>query len=103
MTSLSQKLESLVLAMPGVVTVYSSGPSVTRGALELTSGSSSRVQVTGGDQSSSPDRIVVNVGLEAAAQAPVTATAIAAGIRAALPEGAATEIVVRISSVTAQQ
>ena len=100
MSSLSQQLENLVLEMPGVVTVFASGPLIARGALELTSGSASRVEVSGGDNDAYPDRIVVSVGLDAAAQAPVTATAIASGIRAALPEGALTEIVVRISSVT---
>jgi len=102
MNSLSLQIETLVLEMPGVVTVFSSGSLVARGALELTSGSASRVEVTGGDNSAYPDRIVVSVGLDAAAQAPVTATAIASGIRATLPEGAPTEIVVRISSVTGQ-
>ena len=102
MTSLPHELENLVLAMPGVVTVYSSGPRVAVGALELTNGSPSRVEVTAGDQGSDPERIVVNVGLDASAQAPVTATAIASAIRAALPAGATTEIVVRVSSVTDQ-
>jgi len=100
MTSLPHELENIVLAMPGVVTVYSSGPRVAIGALELTNGSPSRVEVTASGQGSDPERIVVNVGLDASAQAPVTATAIASAIRAALPAGAATAIVVRISSVT---
>ena len=99
MIDTARELENLVLALPGVVAVYAAEPAVTRSAKELLGGPSSRVAVTGGAGSNAPERIVASVGVSATAQAPVTAAGVAAAIRAVLPAGAETEIVVRISSV----
>ncbi|TBN58194.1 hypothetical protein EYE40_12780 [Glaciihabitans arcticus] len=86
-------LDALLLALPGVVSLYATEPAVARSARELVSGTRALVEV-------SPERIVANVAVDASAQAPVTAAAIADAIRATLPYGATTEIVVRISRVS---
>lgn len=93
-------LDSLVLALPGVVTLFATEPALARSALELVSGERSLIDVRG-PVDAAPDRITVSLGVDANHQAPVTAAAVAAAIRATLPPGAPTEIVVRISRVVA--
>lgn len=93
-------LDSLVLALPGVVNLFAAQPALARSALELVSGERSFVEVRG-PVDAVPERITVSVGVDASHQAPVTAAAVAAAIRATLPPGAPTEIVVRISRVVA--
>jgi len=100
MSALAQSLETLVLALPNVVTVYANETALTRSARELVGSEVSRIEVSMSD--ALPERITVNIGVDAAAQAPATAAAVAAAIRATLPPGSTTEIVVRISSVRGQ-
>ena len=96
---MSENLDSLVLGLPGVVSLFSTEPAIARSARELLSGERALVEVTG-PVDAAPERIVASVGVDANAQAPVTAAGVAAAIRATLPPDAPTEIVVRISRVS---
>jgi hypothetical protein len=98
MSDSTPNLDALVLALPGVVSLYAT-PSIARSARELVSAERGLVEVVQSSVDDAPDRISVSLGVDATAQAPVTAAAVASAIRATLPADAVTEIIVRISLV----
>ena len=89
-------LETVVRAVPGVVTLYEPDAAASRIARQLLPGSPSLIDL-GGDADS--PTITVSVGVDGSLQVPVTAAHIAEAIRAALPPGVDADITVRVSRV----
>ncbi|MBK4348202.1 hypothetical protein [Lacisediminihabitans changchengi] len=94
-SQLALKLDAVVRQVPGVVTLFAASPALVQSVRALTAGETSLIEV-GSDDSGL--MITVSVGVDADAQAPVTARLVSDAVRAAV-DGPA-EIHVRVSRVT---
>ena len=99
MSALALRLDAVVRQVPGVVTVFAAAPVIVQSVRELTAGETPLTVVATDDLGLT---ITVSIGVDAEAQAPVTARLVSDAVRAALDgqsQGPA-EIHVRVSRVT---
>ena len=96
MSELARTLDSVIRAVPGVVTLFSVEPALVSSVRELARANDSLVDISG---TTDAPVITVSVGVDASAGAPTTAATIAAAIHAALPAGVSADVAVRISRV----
>jgi hypothetical protein len=95
---LARRLDLTVREVPGVTTVFATDAAVVRTARQLASGADAvpLVSVTTSDDGLA---IVASIGVTGAELAPVTASIVAAAIRAELPVGLDATVSVRISRI----
>lgn len=98
MTDLASRLDAVVRAVPGVVTLFSASPAIVGTVRQLTAGEDAvaLVQVKSGTEGL---QIIASVGVSGQDQAPRTAAAVSSAIRAALDAGVVAEVHVRVSRV----
>jgi hypothetical protein len=97
--TLARRLDQIVADLPGVSIVFASDPAVIRTAKQLTAGSQTPPLISVAASDSGVD-IAASVGVTGTDLAPVTASIIAAAIRAELPEGLEATVSVRISRIS---
>jgi len=98
--SLATRLDDIVRAVPSVTALYAAEPALLRSARELTVGRAGHPLVSVGRVEEGLS-IVASVAASAHQQAPVTALAVSAAIRAALDPGIEAQILVRVSRIEA--
>jgi hypothetical protein len=97
--SLATRLDAVVRSVPAVAALYSAEPALLRSALELTVGPAEELALVSVRRAEDGLSIVASVAASAEQQAPVTALAVSAAIRAALDPGVEAEILVRVSRI----
>ena len=97
---LAALVETVARTVAGVTTVYSALPPIARSARQLTSGESS-VPLVAVTRTAGTLTVTVNVGVTGDGQAPITAAAVAAAIRAALAANDldTAQVAVRVSRI----
>jgi hypothetical protein len=97
--AIAVNLDAVVRTVPGVATVFAADPALLRAAKQLTTGPDS-VPLTAVSRAGDTLTVTVSVGVTGQNQAPDTAAAVAAAVRAELG-GNAAEILVRVSRIAA--